>query len=522
MTNKRFPVEMLLVVFLVVAGCNNNSSGPETPRTPADAKGKEVVAAYCQSCHLLPDPAMIDKQHWQTGVLPQMGPRLGLFSFQDHEYPSYNGDLYLEDPIYPDRALIDSTGWQKILDYFQEVAPDSLSPQKKDQLIGRQLANFSVAVPESNNYSPATICIKLDTSENRSRVFRSDALQRILYMFDEKLRVIDSLPLPAGITDISITGRNEIVACFVGQLMPNIGRSGFVKKIFIDSTTGKMRLDTTVMFERLARPVRIVATDLNNDQLNDYLVCEFGHLFGSLSLFTANQKGGFDKQVLQNSPGVIDVRLDDFNKDGLLDIWALFTQGDERIILFTNKGNANFQQTTVLRFQPATGSSGFELTDINQDGLKDIIHTSGDNGDFSQVLKPYHGIYIYVNKGDNKFEQQFFYPINGCFKSVTRDFDHDGDMDIASIAYFADYAKAPEEGFVFFENLGHLKFKINSIPAAEKGRWLCMDAGDLDRDGKEDLLLGNMSLGPTVVPSATDWRIGPSFMVLMNKHLKTK
>ena len=41
------------------------------------AKGKALAAAHCQSCHLLPDPAMLDAKTWQTGVLPAMGPRLG-------------------------------------------------------------------------------------------------------------------------------------------------------------------------------------------------------------------------------------------------------------------------------------------------------------------------------------------------------------------------------------------------------------------------------------------------------------
>jgi hypothetical protein len=34
---------------------------------------------------------------------------------------------------------------------------------------------------------------------------------------------------------------------------------------------------------------------------------------------------------------------------------------------------------------------------------------------------------------------------------------------------------------------------------AALGRWLTMDAGDVDGDGKTDLILGNFSVGPEMV-----------------------
>lgn len=520
--NNRIPALLVIAFCFAISGCNSEGSVPATPVTPDDAKGKELVATYCQSCHLLPDPSMIDKQHWASGVLPEMGPRLGIFSFNNQRYPSYQGDLYLEDPLYPGAPLIDSTGWQKILAYFNDVAPVSLDTAVHDQVINDGLTGFRLSFPESSQYSPASGCVKIDATTAKPRIFRSDMLRRHLYAYDEKLNIRDSLRVPVGVTDLAIISPTEMVACFVGELMPNIGRSGFVKKIFIDTLTGKMKQDTAVMFERLARPVRIVAADLNNDQLTDYLVCEFGHMFGSLSLFTAKKNGGYDKLELQNSPGVINVQLDDYNKDGLTDIWALFTQGDERIILFTNRGNGKFEAKNILRFQPSMGSSYFELADMNSDGLKDIIYTAGDNGDFSQVLKPYHGVYVYINLGNNKFEQQYFYAVNGSFKAIARDFDQDGDVDIASIAYFADFEHRPQEGFIYFENQGNLQFRLSSSDKARLGRWLCMDAGDMDGNGTVDLVLGNMSVGPTIARSVLDWRKGPALLAMFNLHRSGK
>jgi hypothetical protein len=62
--------------------------------------------------------------------------------------------------------------------------------------------------------------------------------------------------------------------------------------------------------------------------------------------------------------------------------------------LVTNKGHGNFGQEEVLKFPPIYGSSSFALADFNKDGYPDIVYTCGDNADYSQVLKPYHGVYI--------------------------------------------------------------------------------------------------------------------------------
>jgi hypothetical protein len=138
------------------------------------------------------------------------------------------------------------------------------------------------------------------------------------------------------------------------------------------------------------------------------------------------------------------------------------------------------------------------IGDIVTEGFPDIVYTCGDNADFSTVLKPYHGVYIYINDGSNHFKQQYFFPMHGCFKAMARDFDGDGDLDMAAISFFADYA-----------NRGKFDFQPYSIPETTSGRWLTMDAADIDGDGKVDLVLGNFSIAPTFVKGAVNWKQGP-------------
>jgi hypothetical protein len=39
--------------------------------------------------------------------------------------------------------------------------------------------------------------------------------------------------------------------------------------------------------------------------------------------------------------------------------------------------------------------------------------------------------------------------------------------------------------------MGKLKFQDHSFPETSKGRWMVMDAGDMDADGDIDLALGS-------------------------------
>ena len=40
--------------------------------------GERLARTYCAACHMFPEPALLDKATWRTGVLPQMAVRLGM------------------------------------------------------------------------------------------------------------------------------------------------------------------------------------------------------------------------------------------------------------------------------------------------------------------------------------------------------------------------------------------------------------------------------------------------------------
>jgi hypothetical protein len=502
------------IVFL--SGCkqyNRNKTYTGISRSQIE-RGETLAHTYCQSCHLFPDPSLLDAKNWAKGVLPGMGPRLGIFSFNFEHYPSNIHDKNLEKGYYPSQPLIDNQQWADILAYYLATSPDTLPAQDRKTPLPNDLSLFQAVLPSFSYGMPTTCYIKVDTgSENGKTVLVGDAFKKKLYRFGQDLRLLDSVSCQGPVVDISF-GKNEMLACNIGVLNPNNGKFGTGQKITVSD--GKMYPDSIPLFDSLQRPVQITPVDINHDGLMDYVVCEFGYLTGALSWMENLGGNKFKRHVIRAVPGAIKLYVQDYNHDGLPDLWVLFAQGDEGIFLFTNKGNGEFSSEAVLRFPPIYGSSYFELDDFNHDGYPDILYTCGDNADYSPVLKPYHGVYIFLNDGKNHFKQKYFFPINGCYKAIARDFDGDGDLDIATISFFADYKNQPQEGFVYLENKGDFNFQPHTLPAGQSGRWLTMDAADFDGDGKIDLLLGNFSAAPGSLKSGVDWKKNPPFLFLKN------
>ena len=141
----------------------------------------------------------------------------------------------------------------------------------------------------------------------------------------------------------------------------------------------------------------------------------------------------------------------------------------------------------------ANGSTSFEVFDLEQDGDWDILYTAGDNADYIPILKPYHGVYIFENEGEDTYTQFSFYPINGSNGAKIGDFDLDQDLDIAVISFFPDFNNEAQESFVYLENDGNFNFDAYSFPNNSRGRWIVMDAKDRDNDGDLDLILGSLA-----------------------------
>lgn len=472
-----------LLFFTCQSSSTQQTATPPPPPQPTALTGQQLARTYCGNCHALPDPSLLDKKTWRMGVLPQMALRMGQSTQQMQALGQFSDQAELtrviEANIFPDRPTVAPTDWQKIVDYYTTEAPDSLPPQVSHTPLRVDLPLFR---PESSPNSVDALVTMLRYDSLSHRIWAGTQRGQLIGL-NQSLQRVDSMQFNSPPVDLHHSEADGLTMLLVGVLNPNDRLAG---------SWGPLNPQTKAVspqIQQLDRPVQVTTADLNRDGRADRIVCQFGHYLGKLSWFeqTAN---GYREHVLDPVPGARQTIVRDLNADGWPDVLALLTQGDEQVAAFYNQHDGTFRKTTLLRFPPVYGSSFIELADIDRDGAPDLIYTNGDNADYSIIPKPYHGVRIFKNVGQYRFKQQWFYPMYGATQTLVRDFDQDGDPDMATIAQFPAYDRQPNASFAYFENRGNGQFQPRTFASNSRGRWLTLDAGDVDQDGDLDLLLG--------------------------------
>jgi hypothetical protein len=466
---------ILAVALLSVPGCNR----------PYKSEGENLAHTYCVSCHAFPEPQLLDKKTWETGVLPQMAQRVGIRT----------GSLFKEMSRDPNMKVlgqaVSQEDWKKIVGYYLERAPDSLPYQSlpAEPQVDPAFFKTGPLVPRMQSSAIITL-LKTDSADER--IFVGEAGSNTLRIYDWNRHLLSSLRLGSPPTDLIVDG-DHVLLLESGILDPNDQPRGTL--VQYDFTGRDSLRSPKILVDSLIRPVFFRQFDFDKDGVNDFLICEFGNNTGRLALYKYDGST-YRRQVVDPSPGAIRFEIHDMTGDGSPDIVALFAQADERIVLFENDGKGNFGRQRVLaRFPPVYGSMYFSMHDFNGDGRLDILYVNGDNFDYSRVLKPYHGIRILENDGKNNFHERTFFPMYGAARAEVADFDHDGDLDIIATSNFADFQRHPERGIVFLENLGHYNFRPYAFTIASGNQWNLTATADLNKDGWLDVIIGAMDLG---------------------------
>jgi hypothetical protein len=400
--------------------------------------------------------------------------------------------VYMDQYFCDERSALGTAEWLKIVAYYNSAAPISLTLPKPAVTPLNDWAIFSLERPKKINPLVPAMTTMVSFNPNDKKVYTADAASN-LYKWDSQLNPTLVHHFDSPVTGLNFTGNSTntgIVTC-IGTMAPLNLLKGEV--LLLDLAGKTKNAKPVLITDSLPRPVQTVAADFNKDGLMDYVVCGFGHDHGALYLLQQQNDHRFKKLVVSSIAGGEQLITGDFNNDGWSDVMCLFAQADEGIRMFLNDHKGGFITQTLLRFPPVYGSSSFQLVDFNHDGKPDILYTCGDNSDFSKVMKPYHGVYIFTNLGNWKFKQTYFYHINGCTKAIADDFDHNGNLDIAVIAFFPDLKYHPQEGFTYLEQTTPGKFMPHEIPVNDYGRWLTMEVADIDHDGNDDVILGNFS-----------------------------
>jgi hypothetical protein len=457
----------VFITFLLLTGC--------TPNT-AVHPGEQLAKTYCGGCHAYAHPSLLPKSLWESKVIPQMAFRMGLDKSMLYTY-RYDEARYINKVI-PGSPMISREDFEKIRNFYLTHAPDSIFSDPPE------IEGTSPLFESEEIAFPADMVTMIATDAVSRRLLVGDVKSK-LYSFTPDMVLADSMTVASPPTAVTYL-REKLFISAIGSLLPTDKPVGQI--VSVQNGRAETILDS------LQRPSDLQSGDLDGDGLEEIVVCEFGNFTGSLTIYAASGEGRFRRQSVISDPGARMAKITDWNRDGRPDIVALLAQGNERLVVLLNEGGMKFTSKTLTRVPPIYGSNYFQVIDINNDGLMDILFVNGDNADYTNIPKPYHGLRMLINDGKGNVNEAWSYPMFGAWEAATADFDNDGDMDIAAISMFPDLARNSDKCFLYFENKGFPVFTVHTVLGTENTSWMAMEPADVDSDGDQDIVLGSFSL----------------------------
>ncbi len=451
------------------------------------------VEAFCGDCHSTPEPDTFPRAAWRREVA------------QGFRFYAASGR---SDLIPPNMG--------EVIAYYEQLAPAELAwPSSPDRSSpDRSFRPATLSLPDAPRVAAVSSLFWGSGPSGEQRLTFCDMYGGGIWSClpagaHGDAEVIGVVQNPARLAPCDLNGDDitDFVAADLGSFTPADHGRGAV--VWLNPAAEDA--EPVVLQSDLGRVADVRPADFDGDGDQDLIVAEFGWRRTGRVLCLEHQGVSeglpqFDLRVLDDRHGAIHVPAGDMNGDGALDVVVLLSQEHEQVICLVNDGQGGFENRTIFEAgDPAFGSSGIELVDLDQDGDLDVLYTNGDTLD-SYDLKPTHGVHWFENRGEFPFAAHRIATLPGAMRALPGDLDGDEDLDVVVAAYIpASLRRQPTarvtDTLMALEQTEPGIFTGISLDGALPG-YMALELADFDGDGDLDIAGGTFD---TSAEAAGNW-----------------
>lgn len=276
-----------------------------------------------------------------------------------------------------------------------------------------------------------------------------------------------SWPTVVAIGDINSDGLNDVV---MGNRSYANSPNDFKLMLFVQNNSGTLNNPTVLSYTNLYQNISSInLTDLNQDGLKDILI---GY-HSKIGIFYQNNNHTFNPMlILETSNLVVSVKSGDLNNDSITDFavsydntnfFSIYHQLEPGVFTSQNYPKPNFMTYKEL-----------EIGDVNNDGKNDIVAVSSNP----------NNVYTYLQNEQNSFETYSWVASENLSGIGIGDLNLDGSQDIV----FSKYGNAPNSkiGILYANNLPEIYQPTIELPAYDIPEPVTIS--DLNNDGKNEII----------------------------------